>query len=858
MNVKSIFLAGTVAAAGFAAASAQPPVQSKNNPQGALTGRTIAVWNSHGRYYDVTEDRWKWQRCRLFGTVEDIYTRAYVVPFLVPMLENSGAYVMLPRERDSNETELVIDPDGEYAIDGYKEENGKHKWADAECKGFGMSVDVLFNGENPFAMGGARKVKTVLPKDADRSSTATWSGIIAESAELAVYVSYPKLDKAVDDVVYTVHTASGPKEFTVNQTMGSGTWMYLGTFPFAASRSPRVLVSVNNVSVHEGVIGTDAVRIGGGMGNVARYLPGQEESAQTSGLPRWAEASRYYLQWAGMPDSVYANQENDYRDDIFCRPQWVNYMMQELGVPIDMALAFHSDAFTTGNDYETVGTLGIYYTARNGKYADGRPRRVSRALCDAVVTSLVSDIRELYDPTWNRRKMRDASYIEARVPEVPTMLLEALSHQNFADVKFGLNPRFRFDASRAVYKGVLRFLADQKLAPYIVQPLPPQGLALVKQSAGRYSLSWQATPDQLEPSANPSEFIVEMRLGTDADAPFIALDTVSIPRLTVDIPAGEIRSYRVVALNRGGCSFPSEILAAGEPRDSKGSVTVVNGFTRVSAPDHFSKGDMGGFGLHDPGVPMGKDLSYTGRQYDFDRTSEWVHDDRPGFGASHADMEMIPVWGNSYDYVLTHGKAIMAAGYAFDSRSVKAFVESSDRPDCVDLILGLQRETQLGTTVNHKVFPTELQSRLETLALDGVPVMASGAYVATDSHSVASDADFLRRVLGVEWRTDHATVTGKVSEINSELNDFFADGTYTFASKPGQKPYCVASPDAIYHASGEGTTIMRYDENRAPAAVAFAPSSHRSVTLGFPFEAIQSAEERSQLMMNILKFLNNK
>ena len=55
--------------------------------------------------------------------------------------------------------------------------------------------------------------------------------------------------------------------------------------------------------------------------------------------------------------------------------------------------------------------------------------------------------------------MWDRQYSEAWRPNVPVMLLELLSHQNLADMRFGLDPRFRFDVSRAIYKGMLRFQA---------------------------------------------------------------------------------------------------------------------------------------------------------------------------------------------------------------------------------------------------------------------------------------------------------------------------------------------------------------------------------------------------------------
>ena len=57
-------------------------------------------------------DRWEWQRARIFQTVEDLYTQSYVLPFLVPMLENAGANVLLPRERDCQTAEVIVDNDG--------------------------------------------------------------------------------------------------------------------------------------------------------------------------------------------------------------------------------------------------------------------------------------------------------------------------------------------------------------------------------------------------------------------------------------------------------------------------------------------------------------------------------------------------------------------------------------------------------------------------------------------------------------------------------------------------------------------------------------------------------------------------
>ena len=823
-------------------AVAQSPVSRDDAPRGALTGRNICLWQSHGRYYDGSEDRWKWQRCRLFGTVEDLYTRSYVVPFLVPMLENAGAYVMLPRERDEHRFEAVID----HETRGYSETSGKHKWQQSERPGFGLPRPHLERGDNPFILGGARTVRTVV-RSSDKESEATWSARIDASGEYAVYVGYQTDESSVSDVCYTVHTATGNRHVTVDQTRGGSTWVYLGTFPFEASAGEVPRVSVSNRSEHQGTVSADVVRIGGGMGSVVR-------GGQLSGMPRWAEAARYWLQYAGMPDSVYAHEADDYRDDIFCRPMWVNHLHQQLNIPVDLVMAFHSDAGTEPDDL-TVGTLGIYFTNRKRRFADGRPRALSGQLADSIVSSVVRDIRAVYEPDWVRRPMRDRSYIEARIPEVPSMLLELLSHQNFADMRYGLDPQFKFDVSRAVYKGILRYLVARKKACYVVQPLAPGSFAISSETDGLYRLSWRPTPDPLEPTAMPDRYIVEER---DGDF-WRRIGETASTEFNVEIPRGRPVSYRVTAVNGGGRSFPSEVLSAGWVGAAAPEVTVVNGFTRVSAPDNFSAGNMAGFGMSDPGVPMGVDYSFTGKQYDFDRTREWTHDDSPGFGASHADCETLPRAGNTFDYTVSHGLALMAAGCSFVSTSVKAFVaDTLSEPRAVNLILGLQKETVVGRgfrAADHKALPADLQWRLETLAGAGVPMLVSGAYVGSDQTSVA-DRDFARRILGFEWRTSHATALGGVSEVRSPFFSEFGGGRFLFGMNFGSEPYAVPSVDAIYPSSALGSVIMRYDGSQAPAAVAFATAENRTVTLGFPFETIQSEAARADLMKQIIKFFD--
>ena len=88
------------------------PVDKDRHYSKALDGNIVAMWPSHGLYFENKLNRWEWQRGRLMQTVEDMYTHSYVIPFLMPMLENAGAYVWDARERDTHKVAVVVDNDG--------------------------------------------------------------------------------------------------------------------------------------------------------------------------------------------------------------------------------------------------------------------------------------------------------------------------------------------------------------------------------------------------------------------------------------------------------------------------------------------------------------------------------------------------------------------------------------------------------------------------------------------------------------------------------------------------------------------------------------------------------------------------
>lgn len=910
---------------------AEPYVDARKGMEGDI----VALWPSHGRYYKTSTGAWLWQRPQLFQVTEDTHTMSYILPYTVPMIENAGAYVFLPRERDINANEVIVDNDTNdegqiFSQPYYKEMTGEKQWTTGEGEGFIYDLPDFRDTENPFENGTYRQTTTVT---SGRPSVAAWYADIPESGEYAVYVSYKSLPESTEDAHYTVNYSGGTREFIVNQTMGGGTWIYLGTFPLEAGYSDEEpVVTLSNVSRTGGrTVTADAVKIGGGMGNIARspkrsdvyfdpstpenplgkpaapeagedeeseddeteeltaddaVSDGIEEKADsvktepadplllkqnaakfsTSGLPRFLEGARYWLQWAGMPEYIYSpyHGTDDYKDDYTSRGHWVNYLaggsrvlpdQEGLGIPVDVAMALHSDAGKRDDD-SFVGTLGIYYTNGGDRYEDGTPRANSRTLTDMLMRQITGDIRQTWEPNWTRRSMWDKSYVEARVPEVPTSLIEFMSHQNFADMKYALDPAFRFTVGRSIYKAIGRFVAERKDRKFVVQPLPVKDFAIRRVKSNHYRLSWQPTADRLEPTANPDKYLVFER--TADELGFHFLGETSSTHFDVKVEDHDIHSFKIVAANEGGMSFPSEILAIREAEDPHAvPVLIINGFTRVSSPESFSSDGNAGFRAEsDFGVPYIRDISFMGNQTEFRRNAG------EAFGRSNGNLASRVIAGNTFDYPYVHGEAIMASGRGFVSASVGAVVAGDVRLQdykIVDLILGRQKLTITGngnTGMRFSAFPTRLQKELTEFADHGGDLMISGEYIVSDLYDYRSSEGgdkFANDVLGIARGEGPRPMTGTVS-LSRPLS---GKTEAVFSHTLNDRQYIVQNPDILSPArNSDFEVFMTFPDNLLPAGVFTKKGKSRKALMSVPFESIENPLVRAALMSEILQHID--
>ena len=806
-------------------------------PKG-LEGNHVALWQSHGTYWKQAKQSWMWQRPHLFCTTEDLFSQTFVVPYIIPMLENAGAVVYTPRDRNWQNREVIVDNDAPEKNGLYEE---KGRWSTSDSAGFAHLKDIYYTYDKPFSDGTVRYTET--SKSQGNDTHISWTPSIPEDGEYAVYVSYQTMPQSIDNTSYTIIHKGIKTEFKVNQKMGGGTWVYLGTFNFSKGCSEQNRVVLSNYSQSVGVVTADAVRFGSGYGNIARGAsPADSTSllnARLSGMPRWAEAALYGAQWAGMPDTIYNHfrSDDDYSNDIWARPETANtlaggsvYMPNRpgRGVPFELTMGFHTDAgYSLTNSLTgslSICTSDTAYT--HGKLNAGIDRFASYDLASLLLNGLSLDLKKY---NWRVRQLWNRNYGETRISELPSIILEMLSHQNFYDLVLGYDPQFKFDFSRSVYKTIVKYIASQHKRDYVIQPLPVHNFAITLDDQDKWAnLTWDTTEDSLEQTARPDKYIVYTRVGeSDFDNGTIVEGTSYL----APIEKGILYSFKVVAMNEGGISFPSETLCAYAAEKNQGTILIVNAFTRLEGPKRIDTAADQGFDIDaDPGVPYGMFAGYCGRQLVYDKTN-MGSETSTGTGYSGSELEGTIMQGNTFDYVYQHGQGISALGnHSFCSCSEEALTRGVTVPKeytMIDLIYGVQTQ-----------FKKETAAKLDDYCQHGGRLLVSGA-------NLFNGRDFTFQALHATYGTE---ITDKsICSVNGSGLRF------NIYREMNPKSYAVPKIMSLQPSNGS-FAMLQYSDG-SPAAVAYDGDDYKTITVGFPIESIQETQTRNLLMQAITNFL---
>lgn len=526
----------------------------------------------------------------------------------------------------------------------------------------------------------------------------------------------------------------------------------------------------------------------------------EQQERGVSGMPQWTEGARYWLLSQGADSTLWNLYEGDeYKDDMKCRAMWVN-SLESLA---DLCLAFHTDGLDSGDDSTIVGTLAIYTahdddgktTLRNGLDRE----KVNRNLADWIQTQVTEDLQHIV-PHWTRRQLKEANYCESRVPVVPSMILELLSHKNMADMKYGLNPKFRFAASRAVYKGILRYLNGPDAS---VQPLPVEQLSIGKDGL----LKWKAPIDTLEMSARPTYYMVY----TQADNGEWDVQQVTNTQVRLENKRGVRYSYYVVAGNEGGLSFPSPIISSYiSEKEENPTILVVDGFDEVYGPDWFADSTFAGIVPGSYACEDGFSCAYIGEQWNYRRADTWTNDDNCGWGSCYRDHAGQLTIGNTHDYAVLHGRALQQMGFSYVSCTAEmARLDSSFA--AVDYICGRNR----------------IPVKADYIPLLSEYLKQGGRLLLSTDHLSALDPKWTKRNLHASYYAAQATRSGKVQlrYENAPKRPF------TLLLSPNDTQLFTAHPEGLK--PEEGSVWATYLDMRVPAAVA----TPTTLVFGFPLEA---------------------
>lgn len=883
-----------------------------------LEGRHLSVWASHGRYFDNGKKVWKWQRPYLFCTTEDLLSQSFVYPYLIPMLERSGAVVFTPRERDLQIQESVVDNDT-YSLYGSYYESGE--WHTAEGSGFGLSFPTLNDTVFPFQIG------TVRMATGGSDATVVWQPQIPETGEYAVYVSYATLPHSTPQAHYVVHHAGQHTHFLVNQQMGEKTWVYLGNFRFEEGQDERNAVELVAKDSPPGTIVTaDAVRFGGGRGRSERCNPQvsytfsqrlvqycdtittdslycQENLARgiisdsiptkhvvlrdttvtdtlvqyvygkgvTSGLPRHLEGARYYAQWAGLPDTLVTREHglNDYNDDLRSRSFLLNvlaggspYIPDTIGryVPIELQVALHTDAgfHRDGSLYGSLSIATPYDDNGNLCYRSGLSRNASVAFATNILDDVAQDLSRTFGVQWPQREVRVKNYSETRSPQVPAVILELLSHQNFSDMVYAHDPNFKFTAARAIYKSVLREIYRLHHAgDPIIQPLPIEALGVFL-DGNHAVLHWNAVRDSLEASAWPDDYVIYSRKGQDDwDNGMLTHGKTSV---RIPLERGVHYQFKVAALNDGGESFPSEpvsvYLADATQQPQVSTILIVNAFDRLSGPAHIEECGRLGFDLDaDVGVSYHDNVFFSGAQHVF-TLQQMGREGTGALGYCGAEYTGMKLAGNRFDGIELHTDDILASMPNINVVSVTraAFdcFSTTDLQDyaLIDYIGGLQADVSYNLKP-YRVFTEKSQDLLRAFSLQGRPLLVSGAHLGCP----AAHADSLQRAVDSHFLAETLHSIFQAEADHHYSGTFYGMGIdIPVYNRPGTEHYPCQRSDILEPVGDNAFSAFSYSPGGFSAGVAWNFPG-KGIVMGFPIECISDKKVRQNVMKCILHFL---
>ncbi len=523
-------------------------VDQPGESSGALSGKSVYLSQCHGWIYFESLGRFSTQRGNLFSTVEDFHNPEGMNQYLVQYLENMGAQVFTAKERDLNPNIDIADNDGA----GYTETGSGFQTG---ALGFADNSPWVY-GENPFDAGTTRRFP------ADSGSKATWIPNVPEDGYYNVYVSWDSDAGNDANAHYRITHNGGVIDRYFDQRVHGSTWQYVENLWLEQGVNSLTVELIGDSSNSGTWLSADAVRIGGGTGDVQRY------GTQTN-RPRWEESAVLYTQYNGAPSSIYDPYGDGNGSDPSARSRWAAW--EHPAGEDAVYLSWHSNAGGgTGTD-----TF----------YDESGPVAGSATLASFVHNQILDTIRDFHDSNWADRGVKTANFAEVNSSynnEMPSILIELGFHDSSYDTQFLLDPIFRQDAARAMAFGIAEYFADKDGRTVLLPPEPPNNLQTSASNNG-ILVQWVQGDYGGTLGDRPADYV----LYTSSDGR--SWDNgVVIQGTQTTVPfSASVQFFRVAARNSGGLSFPSETIGAFVPNSNTPPVLIVSAFDRLQRSSLF-------------------------------------------------------------------------------------------------------------------------------------------------------------------------------------------------------------------------------------------------------------------------------
>lgn len=783
------------------------PVIQPGLAQGALSGKTIYINQSHGWFDDYTVvNRWRVQRTAAHNVLEDFDSASFNNMYVLPLLRNAGAKVQTVRESDLQTNMVIVDNADSSTLGTQGRFYTTGTWTISTINGFRQKTTPAWTGTtiNPFNQGAGANILSPVTTGSAPTATAVFVANIPADGYYNVYASWTAFSARARDARYRVHHSGGISEVRVDQRIDGYTWNLLGNFYFEknAPETERQVVLTNQTTDTAATnVSADAVRWGGGMGDMNRHTSG------VSGRPRWEEEAVNYLQFNGFGYSgtLYAGDDDEgggWSD----RPQYARWEHSEKDASVEDALyfAFHTNAAN--------GTARGISTFRHDTAT-----AASISFQTIMHDTMYAHVAGLFVPGWTVRSKSVTNFGENNQSSMgtglPGFLIEGLFHDTQADAEMYSEPEFRYAYARSMVDGILKYYEARDRVTLTRPPEPPTHFRVEARPNNTIVLSWNAPPARGTGSAAflgnaATSYRVQVsRNGFGFDDGRTAAGT----SLTItDIPEGSLRFFRVIAVNAGGISIPTETLAARTATTAASSVLIVNGFDRNQRTL----------------IPIQTITNAGGPTFN----NDWRR-------------------FQAFNYSIEHAKALEPIGVRISSASNEAIAADllpMSRFNSVFWILGEESTTD-------ETFSAAEQTRVNAfLALPSRSFFASGSEIGWDlgTRGTAADISFLSGSLKATMAGDDA---GTYNVVPAAGGPFAGLSTITFSTASGAR-FDAEFPDQLTATGGSAAALTYSGGTAGTAGVFHNNGTSKTILLGFPFETIGSATARAQVMERVAGF----